>query len=78
MKNYKVRKCINNIDNIIDLSVTEEERKNKLRECLLHYCRLMEIMQKKDGDYKKEELKSFVEHADDFFSCGWSCMVTKE
>lgn len=24
-------------------------------------------MQKKDGDYKKEELKSFVEHADDFF-----------
>ena len=23
--------------------------------------------EKKDGDYKKEELKSFVEHADNFF-----------
>ena len=67
MENYKVRKCINNIDNIIDLSITDEERKNKLRECLRHYQRLMEIMRKKDGDYQKEELRLFVEHADEFF-----------
>ena len=67
MENYKVRKCIDNIDNIIDLSITDEERKNKLRECLRHYRRLMEIMRKKDGDYRKEELRSFVEHTDEFF-----------
>ena len=54
MENYKVRKCINNIDKNIALSVTEEDRKSKLRECLSHYRRLMEIMRKKMGITKEK------------------------
>ena len=47
IENYKVRKCIDNVDILIDICVCEEQRKIALKECISHYEKLMLIMQKR-------------------------------
>ena len=34
MENYKVRKCMNQIDGIIDLSIPDKERKVAMKKCI--------------------------------------------
>ena len=67
MENYKVRKCIDNIDQLIDFSIHDETRKIALRRCLSHYKKLMNIMRKADGNYTNEELEQFSHHSKEFF-----------
>ena len=67
MENYKVRKIIDNIENIIETCIPEVEKKRKYRFCLKHYNETMKILRKKDGDYTEEEIINFEEHADQFF-----------
>ena len=67
MENYKVRKCIQKIDKLIDLSVENNTRKQELKSCLNHYKEMMEILRKKDGDYSKEELDKYDYHAQEFY-----------
>ena len=67
MENYKVRKCIDNIDQLIDFSIHDETRKIALWRCLSHYKKLMNIMRKADGNYTNEELEQFSHHSKEFF-----------
>jgi hypothetical protein len=47
MENYKVRKCINQIDQLIQISITEEYQKQYLKFTLNEYTGLIKIMRKK-------------------------------
>ena len=51
MENYKVRKCVDMIDLLLEISIPDEDRKRKLQFSIGHYTKLMEIMRRKEGDY---------------------------
>ena len=51
MENYKVRKLIEMIDSIIDISVVDDERKIALKKSISHYKKLMTIMKKRGKLY---------------------------
>ena len=70
MENYKVRKCINDLDELIDISIPCEEQKNAFRSCIDHNKELMIIMRKSTGDYTDEDLEKFQNHVLEFFQ-GW-------
>ena len=67
MENYKVRKCIDNINELIDLSIPSAKRKIAMRKFLSHYKSLMHIMRKREGNYTDKELDQFCEHSKEFF-----------
>lgn len=73
MENYQMRRVIDNLDDIIDISVTDgndqqvESRKEKWKACVRHYKELMRILRKKGEDYTPDELIAFEEHSDLFF-----------
>ena len=74
MENYRMRRIINELDQIIEKSVVDNNnnsesnlRKLKWKQCLNHYRELMRIMQKKGTNYTHEELSSYQNHADIFF-----------
>ena len=47
MENYKIRKVIEGFDKLIELSVTDNTRKQKWKSALINYSKSIEIMQKK-------------------------------
>ena len=67
MENYKVRKVIESIDSLIDISIPDEDRKQELKKSIGHYKSLMLILRKKGENYTEEELKKFQEHSFIFF-----------
>ena len=67
MENYKVRKIVDNLDKLIDISIVDDERKLRIKKCVKHYQELMCIMRKKEGNYTEEELACFQDHALEFF-----------
>ena len=54
MENYKVRKMIEMIDNIIDISVVEYKRKIALKNSISHYKNLMTIMKNRGKLYGRK------------------------
>ena len=67
MENYKMRHIINSIDDLIDISIKDPNRRSRWKYSVKHYHHAMIIMRKKGGDYTKEELKSYDSHAKFFF-----------
>ena len=58
MENYKLRKLIEMISSIIDISFVEDKRKMALKKSISHYKKIMTIM-KKEGGYTEEEIAEF-------------------
>ena len=52
---------------LIDVSIPDKERKQKLQFSIGHYTKLMEIMRKKEWDYSDDKLEQFKEHSMQFF-----------
>ena len=48
MENYQMRQIIDNLDNLIDMSIVDIERKQKWKETLNHYRELMIILREKE------------------------------
>ena len=67
MENYKVRKVIESIDSLIDISIPDEDIKQELKKSIGHYKSLMLILRKKGENYTEEEFKKFQEHSLIFF-----------
>ena len=66
MENYKVRKCMDQIESIIDLSIPDDERKIDMKTCIGYYKKLMLILRKK-RTYTEEELAEFEDLTLEFF-----------
>ena len=67
MENYKVRKCMEHIDEIINMSVLNENRQVLMKLTISHYKDPMIIMIKKDGEYTDQDLTTYHVHAPEFF-----------
>ena len=67
MENYKARRCVDMIEEIIEILIPDKERREKLKFSIGHYTKLMEIMRKKEGNYTNEELNQFREHSMQFY-----------
>ena len=66
MENYKVRKCMEHIDEIINMLVLYKNRLFLMKLTISHYKDSMIIMRKKDGYYTDQDLTTYHAHASDF------------
>ena len=67
IENYRMRKIIEKLDHLVDISIVDSDRKGKWKRALQHYHELMIILRKKGAEYTSEELLSFEHHCDNFF-----------
>ena len=67
MKNYRCRKVVENITELVNLCVPDLDRWRKWLDALYHYNKFMPIMRKKGKNYTRDELNAYEFHADEFF-----------
>ena len=66
MEKYNICKIIDVIDDIINISISDDCRKEKWKTSVRHYRKTIQIC-RKDGNYMQEELQTFDEKIKDFF-----------
>ena len=67
LENYKLPSVINSIDDIIDVSICDPERKEKYKCSVRHYRKAIEICRKTVGNYTEDELELFDDEVNKFF-----------
>ena len=64
LENYKCRKVVENMTELVKLCITDEERQQTWLDALQHYNKCMPIMCKKGTNYTRDEIDAYEFHAD--------------
>ena len=77
MKNYKIRKIIENHDKIITNYILENDKKELFCTCLINYSKMMKVLRKKQAIILIRRLSNFKSTQTSFFRFGLISMEPK-